>query len=585
MPALLIVLAFIHSILPIPASAFEDVRTPIVVAVQSEGSDLHEDAVESLEFGLSSVFNDHAVEFKRISIHELNGRGGRFDFDFLLSSASVYAALQHYAGFSAVASLTDVPAASSEHAGAAVVLVRRSKGYRTLGDLSDARIGLCAQTDPEVEFYIGEELRLRGISKNGGIRFVDLGYSEVERCLAGFSSSGDSVDALALRASDRLEPNLLRQLNLAVLEPRLNDDLNLPHTTATYPGWILSAGFKTSRDLQNRVGAFVRTLGRDSGVEWNLPADVRPLHSALQKSDSFYSSFSPKTIYDYVGEYKTFLVGFLVALLAAVLHMIRTGHLLRKRTKELMLSNELRMEGERRFHLLEKQSIVGQISSIVAHEIRQPLAAVSNYAMALRRRSENGILDEESLSYGLKRMVEESARANEIVEYVQKFVRRSEKNKEWLNLAQEVRMLADSYRSSAGQPLVDSSACADVQYYIDKMDVRLITENLVKNALEASRGSSNRAVEASCGILEDSSVFIKVVDSGPKLTDEEFKRLSSPLNSSKMGGLGLGVSIVRLIAEGYGGHLEFSRCEPSGICAKVVLPGISRQEERSDGNA
>lgn len=569
---------FLILLVPVEGFAFEDVRTPVVVGVQEEGWALHGDAVESLYDGLSRVLSDHSVVLKTLDVDDLSSRDGASDVDFLISSASVFAALQHYAGFSAVASLTDVLSSAPEHDSAAVVLVRRSGVYKTLGDLSEARIGLCSAADSEVEFYLSEEFRLRGIDVGKSLKFTRLHFNDMDSCLAHFASQAAAIDALALRSSRSIVKHKLEKFGLKALEPRLNDDLKLIHTTSTYPGWILSAGFKTSRDLQARVGAVARTTDCGESSKWTIPADVRALHSALQRSDSFYAGLTPKNIRDYIDEYKTLMVAVVVALAAAVLHMSRTSHLLRRRTRELTLANEQRIESERRFHLLEKQNIVGQISSIVAHEIRQPLAAVSNYAMALRRRSGNGSLDDDSLAYGLQRMVEESARANEIVGYVQKFVRNSEKSKEWLDLREQISAIAAAYASSTGEALVDVSGCASTRYLIDKMDLRLMTENLMKNALEASRATGAEAVEASCGIQPDGCVFIKIVDFGPKLSDEEFSRLSSPLNSSKMGGLGLGVSIVRLIAEGYGGHLEFIQMEPSGISAVVVLPRIDEKD-------
>ena len=581
MRALNIIFAVLASILlPLQAKAFEDVRTPIVVAVQSGAYDLYFEAAESLYEGLSRGLNDHAVEFKEVDVEKLRS-GEAADYDFLFSSAPVFAALQHYAGFSAVASLTDDLASNPEHDRAAVVLVRSKDGFKTLGDLDGARIGICSAGDSEIRFFLSEEFHLRGMGSDKTERIIPLGVDDQTACLAMFAEFED-FGALAVGSSRSLDAVELDELGLKVLEPRLNDDLKLVHTTSTYPGWVFSAGFKTSRELQNRVGALMRASDAGPNSRWTAPADVRALHSALQRSDAFYSSFSPKSFSDYVSEYRTILVGVCVAVLAAVLHMMRTSHLLLVRTRELTRSNELRIEGERRFHLLEKQNIVGQISSIVAHEIRQPLAALSNYAMALRRRSENGSLNQESLDYGLRRMVEESARANEIVGYVQKYVSGMRKSKEWLDLSEEIAASAASHASSSGEALVDASGCGKVRYFMDKMDLRLIVENLVKNALEASRSPGGGRVQISCGMLEDSGVFIKVIDFGPKLSDEEFARLSAPLNSSKTGGLGLGVSIVRLIAESYGGHLEFARREPSGICASVMLPSIHEKEgERS----
>ena len=213
------------------------------------------------------------------------------------------------------------------------------------------------------------------------------------------------------------------------------------------------------------------------------PADFRALHDILQRSDPFYSGFQPKSIRDYIREHQSWVVTALIFIICMVMHIVRTGQLLRKRTEELNAANVEKLESERRFHLLEKQNIVGQLSSVVAHEIRQPLAAVSNYAMALRRRHENDELDDSALAYGLERLVVESDRANEIVDYVQKYVRTSEKSKARIDVSELLTEMGKDYTDSNGEMFVELDVREGLRYYMDPMELNLMVRNLVRKCV------------------------------------------------------------------------------------------------------
>ena len=135
--------------------------------------------------------------------------------------------------------------------------------------------------------------------------------------------------------------------------------------------------------------------------------------------------------------------------------------------------------------------------------------------------------------------------------------------------------MIQTYIDSTGTPLVDLSAADGTKYYMDAMDLNLMVRNLIKNALEASRVVPDAKVELVCVSTADNGLSIKVSDVGPALSDETFGKLAQPLNTTKIGGLGLGLSIVRLLAESYGGHVEFARRTPSGLSVTIVLPPAS----------
>lgn len=116
----------------------------------------------------------------------------------------------------------------------------------------------------------------------------------------------------------------------------------------------------------------------------------------------------------------------------------------------------------------------------------------------------------------------------------------------------------------------------DDKIWSDKTELELAVQNLLKNALHAVSSEKNPSVSVSVHKEKSSGgsprIAISVSDNGPRLSDEAFEKLSSVLSSSKIDGLGLGLSIVRLIVENHGGQLAFFRGPENGLKAVIFLP-------------
>jgi signal transduction histidine kinase len=109
------------------------------------------------------------------------------------------------------------------------------------------------------------------------------------------------------------------------------------------------------------------------------------------------------------------------------------------------------------------------------------------------------------------------------------------------------------------------------------MELELLVLNLVKNALEAAAQTSEGEVEVTLA-SDQNRIRLMVSDNGPAISDRDFARLSEPLSSSKPDGTGLGVAIVRMVAEKHQGSVTFVRRDGRGLEAAVDLPA-SREED------
>ena len=485
--------------------SYEYVRIPLVIAVQEEGNETIRPLVELTVKRLSQVERRRVPELHYLSLEKLKDQNSLIDADYLIASASVFAALEKYSGLKAVASVRPVISVNPDHAASTAILVDKQSSFKKI---------------PE---------------------------------------------------SFRMQMNLL--------EPRIKDDYILGHTTATYPGWVMAATLEAGKKETLYMEAFLKSLPAVDGLSWAPQADYRQLHQVLTSlDDPFYKSFRKRTWREIVEENLIWFALAGVLIFSWLLHTLFTTALVNKRTRELSEANERRLKAEEHYHNLEKASIVGQMSNIVAHELRQPLAAISNYSLAIRRRLSKGNLDEEALSFAISKLMSESGRASEIIEHVQRYAKGKPSDWKSFSIDELLRSICDNYLDSQQNPLVRYEARGGQEFNGDPLEVELIVRNLIKNAIEAAEQTKSPDILLTLE-SEKGAFRITVSDNGLEISDDTLLNLREPLKSTKIGGLGLGLSIVKRISEAYEGHVEFAKNIPTGLKVTVWLYSKARKDK------
>ena len=229
---------------------------------------------------------------------------------------------------------------------------------------------------------------------------------------------------------------------------------------------------------------------------------------------------------------------------------------------------------------LQKTGVVGQMSLIVAHELRQPLSAISGYIHGIERLLDQGNpANAGMLSSGIDAIKSQAKTAESILEKVRSYARKKGQPRSLLDANEIVLEAVNTLNEAMLSPTKISFSRlkdGDGKVWGDKTELELAIQNLSKNALHAVSSEKNPSVRVSVH-KENSSggsprIAISVCDNGPRLSDEAFEKLNSVLSSSKIDGLGLGLSIVRLIVENHGGQLEFFRGSKHGLKAVIFLP-------------
>jgi two-component system sensor kinase FixL len=208
---------------------------------------------------------------------------------------------------------------------------------------------------------------------------------------------------------------------------------------------------------------------------------------------------------------------------------------------------------------ISRLSAMGEMASALAHELNQPLAALTNYLKGARRLLGQRT-DKETVIIrdALEKAAEQSLRAGEIIRRLRDFVnhgegeRRVESIKKLVEEASALALVGAKERGIRVNFLFDTAADLVL---VDKVQVQQVLLNLVRNAMEAMEQSERREVLLSTAPGAGDLLTVNVADTGPGISEELALQLFRPFVTTKPHGMGVGLSISRTIIESHGGRI------------------------------
>ena len=225
---------------------------------------------------------------------------------------------------------------------------------------------------------------------------------------------------------------------------------------------------------------------------------------------------------------------------------------------------------------LARLNELGEMASTLAHELNQPLAAIANYSQGcVRFLSELDGTAAGRIREALEETVRQSLRAGGIIRHLREFVTHGsvERTPEDIHgLIEEAGALALVGSREVGVRSVFEFAADAGAILVDRVQIQQVLMNLMRNAMEAMRGSKRRELVVRTSIDSDRYVVIEVADTGPGISDEIADRLFQPFVTSKASGMGIGLSISRRIVEAHGGEISVSRNADGGATFRFTLP-------------
>ena len=215
----------------------------------------------------------------------------------------------------------------------------------------------------------------------------------------------------------------------------------------------------------------------------------------------------------------------------------------------------------------------GEMAAALAHELNQPLTAMSAYGAACEDLINQGEQGERLLDM-VRRMVSESHRTADVVTRLRDFFRTGDTRLERVSVAELLRSAAEPFAARAARGVVElcvrpvGEACV----LVDRLQIEVVMRNLIVNAFEAVEADTRQArwVRIGAEAAGPGRICLTVEDSGPGPSGSDAARLFEPFHSSKSSGLGLGLAISRSIAEAHGGLL-WAEAGGNGVF-KLLLP-------------
>jgi two-component system sensor histidine kinase TtrS len=238
---------------------------------------------------------------------------------------------------------------------------------------------------------------------------------------------------------------------------------------------------------------------------------------------------------------------------------------------------DARQRQEELAHVL-RVTTLNQMASGLAHEINQPLAAIVSYAKGCVHWLQSGRGVAAELIATQQEIAAEALRAGEVIRRLRQFVRKEPPRREWLDLNDLVRgavrlVQADAREHGIAVRLDMSVGLPPV--HVDRVQIEQVILNLVRNGLEAMEGgdAEHRELLVRTSMAGDEALEVAVCDSGVGLSADLVESVFNPFFTTKPNGLGMGLSISRLIIESHGGRLWATPEINRGTTFHFKLPG------------
>lgn len=522
------------------------------------------------------------------------------EIDFLISESDFYASLAFEDKIKAIAMLWRAQAKSPSYSAASTIVVNAENekiytltdiatgSYRVAATSSDSFAGFTIAKEPFAEKNLSWQAAFKNIVFTSNrnplevLNAVKTGNADVGIVPACF------IEQVMIRNQAHLS-------DYRVINPQPVTEMACQHSTNAYPSLMVS--YRNGVDSNYILDMTNTLLGLKLpfGTTWSMPENTRELYDLMYHLRiGPYNNVTYSAIYRTFSENRTIFItaiflivaGFFYNLIISVEVASRTKALKRALAEKDRISKQQEQTNEY-ISRLERTGIVGQMSSMIAHELKQPLATVSNYSRGLLRRIERGTADKDTIVKILKEIEYHTERANDIVDHVRSYAKPHEVKREEHDLRDIVAKTVATFEKSGRTTvpvIVEGERHALVE--ADDWEIELALLNLLKNSADAfteihpaMRDEDEDVIRIRIEDHED-TWWIRVIDNA-KLVDESFtEQFFQKLETTKAHGLGLGLSIVSSLAERHAGRVWAEPNPGRGVIVTIELPKYQPIEEK-----
>lgn len=224
---------------------------------------------------------------------------------------------------------------------------------------------------------------------------------------------------------------------------------------------------------------------------------------------------------------------------------------------------------------LDTLAALGEMAAAIAHEVRNPLNGIEGFAGLLARALQSGDpIDHAQTERYIDRIRRGVADVNEIVTNLLLWARPDRLVRSRFSLEGLINEVVGDAPVLSGTPahaaIVVDPAPASVELVADRMKLRIVLTNLIRNALEAVGDAAGQVRVGAAA--SDAGIRMFVEDDGPGVPEDVRRRLFRPFSSGKASGTGLGLAVAKKLVEVHGGELALARSEGTGARFEMFLP-------------
>jgi len=220
---------------------------------------------------------------------------------------------------------------------------------------------------------------------------------------------------------------------------------------------------------------------------------------------------------------------------------------------------------------------MGELVSELAHEINQPLYAISNFAEACLNRFRAGSIDQAEISSWIEKIATQANRAGGILRRVGQFLRKSPPRQVVVDMNELIRGVLELLQFDLRQGhvmLAQSLSERLPPVKVDSIQIEQVLVNLIRNAIEAMADNprGNRPLQVRTQFVPPERIRIAVQDAGRGIDPSQKSRLFEPFFTTKSDGMGMGLAISNSIIQSHGGTLEAISNPDRGLTFQFTLP-------------
>jgi two-component system sensor kinase FixL len=231
---------------------------------------------------------------------------------------------------------------------------------------------------------------------------------------------------------------------------------------------------------------------------------------------------------------------------------------------------------------ISRLTAMGEMASALAHELNQPLSAISNYLKGSRRLLESGSGEQlVTARDALDKAADQALRAGQIIRRLRDFVSRGEielRVESVSKLVEEASALALVGARERGVRVSYRYDSATDTVLAAKVQIQQVLVNLLRNALDAMESSARKELQISTNQTEGGMVMVSIADTGSGIDPEVAPNLFRPFVTSKAHGMGVGLSISQTIIDAHGGRIWVEPNPGGGTVFRFTLKSVAREE-------